>query len=768
MSNFDLSAFWGQFREETEENVRAIIDGLLALEAQPADRGTIDAVFRAAHTIKGSARMLGQVDTGRLAHAMESVLGALREGKLTISPAINDALLLGVDVLQHLAQHVGEPAPTDSRVDGIIQRLTALESGVAAPPALEPAPAAPAPAPPVPTAPAAPQPTPAPAAPAPVAAPAPAEPAPAPAVAAPPTRATVSRPTIRVPITRLDRLLNTTGELVVSRQAQKAHAEHLDQVQRLLQKQIRGLLTLEQKIKALRGAPSVRRQLEQLAGTLANQIDEALNVLRSARTQWETHTALTSSLVDELEAEVMTTRLQPIAGLFAPIPRAVRELSRTLGKEVNLLTEGETTEADRKVIEMLAEPLVHLVRNALDHGIEPPAVRVAAGKPAHATLRLAARSIGGTIELVIADDGRGIDPQLVRQRAVQRGLVELEHAERLSDGEALELIWAPGFSTSEIITDVSGRGVGMDVVRTAVIEVGGRIEIESTVGVGTTIIMTLPITLLTTRVLLFDVAGTWYALPSTACMGGQRVSGGEIQTIEGRPTVWIDGRSTPIVALAPLLGQRGPLPQPSDISTLVVLGPAQRPLALLVDRLIDEREAVIKSLGPVLGQQRLCSGAIVLPDGRIVLLLNPAALIDRAREASRVATRQQAADAPPPRLLIAEDSFTTRELLRSILQSAGYEVEAAVNGRDALDKLQTNIYDLVVSDVEMPHLNGFELTRRIREDQRLTHLPVIIITSLARESDRREGLLAGAQAYIVKSQFDQSNLLETIQQLLGR
>jgi len=216
-----------------------------------------------------------------------------------------------------------------------------------------------------------------------------------------------------------------------------------------------------------------------------------------------------------------------------------------------------------------------------------------------------------------------------------------------------------------------------------------------------------------------------------------------------------------------MLDQRGPLPLPSNISTLVILGPANRPLALLVDRLIDEREAVVKSLGAVLAIQRLCSGAVALPDGRLVLLLNPAALIDRAREVGRPIARA-APSVAPARLLVAEDSFTTRELLRSILQSAGYQVETANHGRDALDKLQSNPYDLVVSDVEMPHLNGFELTRHIRADQRLQNLPVIIITSLAREADRREGLLAGAQAYIVKSQFDQSNLLETIQQLLGR
>jgi two-component system chemotaxis sensor kinase CheA len=572
---------------------------------------------------------------------------------------------------------------------------------------------------------------------------------------------------VRVPITRLDRLLNTTGELVVARQANADHSETLAELHKMLDKQERLLLSLLAATEKLRGVPSVRQSIADIGRQLKTLKGESEAMLRTTSEQWNSQLASTDALIDELEAEVMATRLQPVAGLFAPIPRAVRELARSLDKEVALLTEGETTEADRKVIEVLADPLLHLVRNSLDHGIEPPAERVAAGKPPEGVLRLSARSAGGTIEISVSDDGRGIDPQTLRQAAVRKGLLDADAAARLRDDEVLELIWQPGFTTSAMITDVSGRGVGMDVVRTAVVDIGGRIEIDSTVGVGTTFLLTLPITVLTTRILLFETSGGVYALPSTTCLGGRRVYGRDIRIIEGRPTIRVGDRSVPVIALAPLLGQRGPLPQPSDVSTLIILGPATRPLALLVDRLLDEREVVVKSLGPVLANQRLCTGAVVMPDGKLVLLLNPAALSDRAREIGRPAT-PVAPTLSPARLLVAEDSFTTRELLRSILQSAGYTVETAMHGRDALDKLQANTYDLVVSDVEMPHLTGFELTRQIRADSRLQDLPVIIITSLAREADRREGLLAGAQAYIVKSQFDQSNLLETIQQLLGR
>lgn len=769
MGGFDLSAFFGQFREETEENVRALTTGLLALESNPGDREAIDTIFRAAHTIKGSARMLGQVDMGRLAHTMESLLSALRSGMLAMNSSINDVLLASVDVLLVLNSQVNEPPPTDPNVDRLVEQLNALAAGESLPaapakpktaPIVEPV-AEPEPAP-APVVLEQPKPEPVVAKPA-----APAKPKKS-ASAEAPKPVSSTRSTVRVPISRLDRLLNTAGELVVTRQLHLEHVADLEALDKLLTKSERLSQQLSERLTGQRVTFQQRREASELASQLQNLAQSTRNQLRLLTERWSSHSAASEALVDELEAEVMATRLQPVAGLFAPIPRAVRELARSLGKEVNLITEGETTEADRKVIELMADPLVHLVRNALDHGIESPDERLKAHKPAEATLRLEARSLGGTIEIIISDDGRGIDPAVIRATAIKRGIIEADAAARLRDEEALELIWQPGFSTSAIITDVSGRGVGMDVVRAAVTEVGGRVDVHSVLGQGTTFTLILPITLLTTRVLLFDVAGTTYALPSTACLGGRRVAGGQIQTVEGRPTVRVDERSVSIVALAPLLEQRGPLPQPSDISNLVILGPANRPLALLVDKLVDEREVVVKSLGALLHEQRLCTGAIALPDGRLVLVLNPLAIAARAREWGKPVALPAPTKLQPAKLLVAEDSFTTRELLRSMLQSAGYVVETAINGQDALDKLNHNSYDLLVSDVEMPLLTGFELTRRVRAHDRLRQLPIIIITSLARDSDRREGLLAGAQAYIVKSQFDQSNLLETIHQLLGR
>ncbi|HEX5688987.1 MAG TPA: response regulator, partial [Roseiflexaceae bacterium] len=435
---------------------------------------------------------------------------------------------------------------------------------------------------------------------------------------------------------------------------------------------------------------------------------------------------------------------------------------------VELVIEGESTELDRKMIEALNDPLLHIVRNAVDHGIEPPAMREAAGKPTVGRIEVSAQAHGSYAHITIRDDGRGMDSRLLREAAIHKGLLAPESAAALSDQEAIELIFMPGFSTAQIITDISGRGVGMDVVRTNMHELGGQVQLESQVGIGTTITLVLPLTLVTTRVLLIEVGAHVLALPASGCHGIAWADPAAIQSVENRAMLSLEGRFTPLLRMADLLGIAGAYTFPAyRRAPAVLIGAAQRPLALLVDRLLDEREVVVKPLGPLLEQQRRYSGAIQLGDGTLALLLNPSVLAQAAQgmalarpQAHRNAVRRS-------RLLVADDSFTTRELIRSILQSAGYDVTTAVDGLDALDKLRAAPYDLVVSDVEMPRVDGFQLTNHIRQELGLLNLPVVIITSLSSEAHRRRGLEAGAQAYIVKNQFDQGGLLDTVRQLLG-
>jgi two-component system chemotaxis sensor kinase CheA len=769
----DLTAFYSQFRDETAENIRILNEGLLALESLgpgAEDRHEyIDAIFRAMHTIKGSARMLGFEQVGRIAHTCEHILGAVREGRRELDQALADDMLRGGDAIMELVSATIEGRPSDVDVEALTLTLGRGGRSEAQLPPSDAQPAVPLATPtvdtPSPSAPVLPRE----AAPTPAAKPVSAAPEPAATAAFGKTARVNTRQTIRVRVDRLDRLLNLAGELAVGRQTQAVHVQTLHEVATLIEQQERMLLTLDRELKQLRFSASQRESLDRHMNGALNVGDAASKLIHSHAERFEQYAGQTTQLIEDLEQEVMAARLLPISTVFSNLPRAIRELSRETGKEIELILQGETTELDRKIIEALNDPLIHLVRNAVDHGIEPPDEREQNGKPRQGAITLSAEALGAYVNVTIRDDGRGMDPKRLREAAVRKNLYSADAAALLSDQESLELIFTPGFSTAQLITDISGRGVGMDVVRTNVIELGGQVHVESRPGSGSAITLSLPLTLVTTRVLLVEVGDHTFALPASSCQASVWAYAEHVKTVEGRAMLPHEGKLASLLRLADLLDVGGAQPFPSRRRTpAIIIGAAQRPLALLIDRLIDEREVVVKPLGPLMEKQRRFSGAIQLGDGRLVLLLNPVALAQAARGMALMTTVVKHDDARRhSRLLVADDSFTTRELIRTILQSAGYDVTTAVDGLDALDKLRADAYDLVVSDVEMPRVDGFQLTSRIRNDLGMAELPVIIVTSLASETHKRRGLEVGAQAYIVKSQFNQSNLLETVQQLLG-
>jgi two-component system chemotaxis sensor kinase CheA len=576
---------------------------------------------------------------------------------------------------------------------------------------------------------------------------------------------------VRVRVDRLDKLINLTGELVVGHQMLTDHTAMLYELNAVLQAHERELLTLDALLRDLHLSPNQRQRLDQHINTLLNQSDQSYQLVRTQLDRFSRHVDQQGMLIGDLEQEVMAARMLPISTVLSTLPRAVRELANATNKEVDLRIQGETTELDRKLLEALNDPLLHLVRNAIDHGVEPPDTRVASGKPRQGLIEVSAGATGGEVHITIADDGRGMAPQKLRELAVQKGLIGKENAALLSDQEALELVFLPGFSSAQMITDISGRGVGMDVVRTNINELGGQVSLESQPGKGTRITLILPLTIVTTRILLIRLGPYTFALPASGCHGIIWAQQDHIRTLEGREMITHDGQTIPLMRMADLMQLEAETPfQNGNREPAVLIGSSKKLMSLLVDQLLDEREAVVKPLGPVFERQRRYNGAVQLGDGQLVLLLNPIALVQAARGITQPRITISAAPLQPhrrPRLLVAEDSFTTRELIRSILQSAGYEVTAAIDGHDALDKLRMQPYDLVVTDVEMPKVDGFQLTSRIREELGEHDLPVVIITSLASDEYRRRGLEAGAQAYIVKSQFNQDNLLNVIQQLLG-
>jgi two-component system, chemotaxis family, sensor kinase CheA len=774
----DLSAFYAQFREETTDNVRVVADGLLALERAPGDRGTIDAVFRAAHTLKGSARLLGFGAVANLAHAMESLLGAIRAQTLTLTPAHNDLLLQANDALLALALAASDQRTVDLDTTSLIGSLEsaaaggAIESTAAVPDPAPPEPAIADRAPPAPiveaaqsdpVAAAAVTSTPIQTALSPVVAQAPSAPA---VPASQPAASRPARATVRVRVDRLDRLLAVVGELTVGQQADGDHVNSLHALTTLVAQQQRALQALERDLRHGRLTPAQRANLAQRVADMHARGGEIREIARTQHEAYIKRSATTGVLVEELEAEVFAARLVPVATAFATLPRAVRELARTLDKQVELELLGEETEADRKVLDALSEPLLHMVRNALDHGIETPAERSAAGKPPVGKLTIAAMAEHGQIRIAVSDDGCGMDPDKLRAIAVRKGLLDQAAANQLNDTDVLDLIFMPGFSSSQMITDVSGRGVGMDVVRSRMVELGGQVIVDSLVGHGTTITLVLPISLMTSQVLLVEAGKHTWAIPSRSCQAVLRLSRENVHRVEGQPLLQLDGKSVPLVTLASLLDVPAADAALGARGHALLLG-VSRPVAVVIDRLVDEREVVVKPLGPLFGDHATAAGVAPMPDGSLCVVLSVQGLLSQLRRARSVPlapTRPSRAR----RLLITDDSFTTRELLRSILQSAGYDVTTAVDGQDALDKLRADTgFDLVVSDVEMPRLDGFGLTASIRADPDLTHLPVVIVTSLHSDEHKRRGMAAGAQAYIVKSLFDQSNLLAAVRDLLG-
>ncbi len=458
-------------------------------------------------------------------------------------------------------------------------------------------------------------------------------------------------------------------------------------------------------------------------------------------------------LFDELKDAAIQMRTLPISTITGPLPRAVRDVAAAEGKEVELVVTGEETELDRVILESLSEPLVHLLRNAVGHGIEKPAERKRAGKPARGTVQLRAEQRGGSVEIVVSDDGRGVSEAVL--------------AEARKEGSLAEVLARAGFSTAEQITDLSGRGVGLDAVKSHVEGFGGTLEAYSEPGKGTEIVLVLPLALALLEVLLVERGGQAFGLPLASVE--EAISIEDSLRLEGKPALELRGRSVPLSDLADLIGATAP-PLPARPPAIVVAGAGKR-IAASCDRLLGQDEVVVKPLGPLLPSARGYLGAAILGDGRIALLLDPVALSRSAAPKRKRAPR--AADPVEekltPKVLVVEDSYTVRELQRSILEAAGYRVETARDGQEAFDRVTTDDdIDLVLTDLEMPEMDGLELTRAIRARSERSSLPVVIVTSRGTDDDRRLGVEAGADAYMVKRSFDQQALLDIVERLVGR
>jgi two-component system chemotaxis sensor kinase CheA len=495
-----------------------------------------------------------------------------------------------------------------------------------------------------------------------------------------------------------------------------------------------------------------------------------INTLLNRSTHDRNHLQL---VTENLQNGIRSARMLPIATLFDQFPRMVRDLGHDRGKEIVLEKEGQETEVDRQALELLKDPLTHLLRNAVDHGIEAPEERLKLGKTRQGTVRLCAEQRGNNLVLTVSDDGRGIDLNAVRKAALERGLVSPGKMTDLSEHETVDLIFSSGLSTAGQITDLSGRGVGMDVVRKNLEQARGSIQVETRPGLGTTFILILPITLTTSQVLLVRVAGDTIALPMMNVERILHVNVKQIGSIEGHPAIYAEGHPLPLISLANVLKIpeiEQPLLSNAKIPA-VILSVAEKRIALRVGGFLSTQQVVVKSLGSQLRRVRNMAGAAILGDGQLVTILNVSDLMKsiQARSVASLALPIVTKDARRWHVLLADDSITTRALEKHILENAGYEVSAVADGQEAWELICKNdkgLPDLVVSDINMPKMDGFALTQSIKSDGRYTHVPVVLVTSLESPQDRLHGMEAGADAYIVKSTFDQRELLETIERLI--
>lgn len=766
-----LKRLLATFRVEAGEHIQAIAQGLLELEQTATaarQAAVLDVTFRAAHSLKGAARTVNATDIETLCQSLESVFASLKRGELEVCAELFDRLHRVMDELGQQLQLLGAAASAarSSNVTSLIQSLHAAVRQNGSGNSQVPGVTADMPAPTV-----SPQ-------------------------ARPPARMKADVvDTIRVASAKLDAILQQAEEMPA---AKLAAAECAARLRRCL----KGPAEWRKKWAALRpDMRAIRHALElgqhdtgrvngSTAGASAphhsqllrvseflewnQQFVEALEAQVTALAKAAEHDQRSlATMVDGLLGEMTSVVMQPFAAVLDALPRFVRELSRELGKVVDLVVHGDEIEIDRRVLEQMKDPMIHLVRNCLHHGIETPEVRRQKGKPPRGTLTIsiAARD-GNTAEVLVADDGAGIDLEMVKSAAVKLGLVSQENSLTLNTEEALLLILQSGLSTSPIITDISGRGLGLAIVSEKVQKLNGRLAIETQSGAGTAFRLVLPLTLVRFRGVCVRVDEQLFILPTSSVERVVRVRTQDIKTVENRETILYNEQAIPLLRLADVLGlPRKPATNGAAFHPAPVLAVGSQRMAFTVDAVLDEEEVLVKSLGSQLARVRNIAGATVLGSGRVAPILNVPDLMRSAVRVGEFAAGAASTAAPVIEararcVLVAEDSITSRTLLKSILETAGYQVQTAVDGIDAFTKLRSGQFDLVVSDVEMPRLNGFGLTSKIRSDKRLAELPVVLVTALGSRDDREHGIDVGADAYIVKSSFDESGLLDVIRQLL--
>lgn len=722
------------FLGELEDHVRTLERDLLALERQPtpaARKELFATLFRAAHSLKGAARSVGNASLEAAGHCLEELFAAGRDGRVPVDAGYFDRVLPAVDEIRKTGQRL------QAGVGGNDTRPK--ESSPSVVPAI--------------------------------------------GRDAQPEKPPEAGPwsgVVRVAATKLDQLLAQSGELLVIRHRTLARAEAAMALQdatggwqkewrRVEQQFIRllghaGDAAHDGADDALVPDEPPRRQAERLLGRHKAMLSRVARDMQRLAADINGDRRVLEQTAQRIDTEVHRVRMLPFAEACEGLDRMVRDLAASVGKTVEIVVTGGEVEIDRSVLENLKDPLLHLVRNAIDHGIEAPSQR-GSGKPETGCITISAAIRGARLEIAIADDGRGLDLGSIRDRLRTQGLPAPD-----DERELTEQIFAGGFSTARTVTALSGRGVGLEIVKARVRAMRGMVDVSFQPGRGTRFILRVPLTLTSVRALIVEAGGRTFAIDTAGVDRILRLGAGDIRSVEGREVVMLADRPVAVAILAPLLGIADCNAGSGGKRTAVVLTDGNRAAALVVDDILAEREVIIRPFGHRMRDIRHVTGPTILPDGGIALILNTADLVDSARRLGQSSVVADAMSVAKPaasrRLLLVDDSITTRTLEKTILEAAGYEVLTAADGAEAWRVLLERGADLVISDVEMPRMDGLSLTETIRSSRQFRELPVILMTARDSDADKAHGLRAGANAYLFKSTFDQRELLATIGQIL--
>ncbi|ODG96291.1 hybrid sensor histidine kinase/response regulator [Nostoc sp. KVJ20] len=749
LEEFDVSnlSLLDLFNMEVKAQVVVMNDCLLALETKPDPQPELAALMRAAHCIKGAARIVQIDPVVNLAHVMEDCFVAAQEGKVTLTADRIDVLLQGVDMLLRIAETF-TANPNLQILENIgIQSLVSAIANILTPEAT----------------------------------PTEIHPLITTAQLEDNQQTTLISPSpleelgitqnraVRMSTENLNRLMGLAGESLVEANLLEPFANSLLKL-RSNQGELSNLL---EKLQELLGNYHLDRQIKETLSATHQKANECYQMMSDRQNQLEKFSQRSANLSQRLYQEVIATRMCSFADGGQGFPRMVRDLARQLSKRVKLEIVGKSTLVDRDILERLEAPLTHILRNAIDHGIETPQERLAAGKPEEGIIRIEVTHRAGMLFITVADDGRGIDIEFLRQAVISKQLTNPEMAAQLTEVELMEFLFLPGFSTTQTVTEISGRGVGLDIAHSAVREVGGTLRAVSVFGRGMTFYLQLPLTLSVIRTLLVEIAGEPYAFGLTRIEQVLILSKSKIAVSENRPFFVMNNQPVELILASQVLELASPAVNIESLSVIVISDRLNR-YGLVVDRFLGECNLVVRPLDPRLGKVPNISAAALMDDGSPVLIVD---VEDLVRSIAKVFSSGQLSQVNQSthqvvtktykRVLVVDDSITVREMERKLLENNGYKAEVAVNGIDGWNAIRSGDYDLVVTDIDMPRMNGFELTSQIKTHAKLKQIPVIIVSYKDREEDRLQGLEAGADYYLTKSSFHDDTLLKAVIDLIG-